>query len=121
MPLLKRTMFREYDLRGRESDDELNDSSMYYVGRGFGTYLTQKKVDTAIVGHDARSTSESFHKSVIKGLTESGINVIDIGTVTTPMSYWAQYYLKVKGLVIFEAWGLTWLSDFFAFLPPQAV
>lgn len=103
MPQLKRTMFREYDLRGREADDELNDSSMYYIGKGFGTFLRKRNVDTAVVGHDARGTSESFHKSVIKGLTECGINVIDIGTVTTPMGYWAQYFLKVKGLVTVTA------------------
>ena len=103
MPLLKKTMFREYDLRGRETEDELNDSSMYFVGRGFGTFLRKKNIKTSVVGHDARGTSESFHASVIKGLTECGINVIDIGTVTTPMSYWAQYYLKVKGLVTVTA------------------
>src|SRR3990167_8049660 len=103
MPKLKKTMFREYDLRGREADDELNDSSMYYIGRGFGTYLRKRNIDAAVVGHDARGTSESFHTSVIKGLTECGINVIDIGTVTTPMGYWAQYFLKIKGLVTVTA------------------
>jgi len=103
MPLLKKTMFREYDLRGRETLDELNDASMYFIGKGFGTFLRKRGIDTAVVGHDARATSESFHKSVIKGLNESGINVINIGTVTTPMSYWAQYYLKVKGLVTVTA------------------
>ena len=103
MPQLKRTMFREYDLRGRETDDELNDSSMYYIGRGFGTYLRKHNIDTAVVGHVARSTSESFHANAIKGLLECGIIVIDIGTITTPMGYWAQYYLKVKGLLTVTA------------------
>ncbi|MCL5114151.1 MAG: phosphomannomutase/phosphoglucomutase [Patescibacteria group bacterium] len=103
MPLLKRTMFREYDLRGREASDELNDASMYYIGRGFGTFLNQRNIKKAVVGHDARRTSESFHKNAIKGLTESGIDVVDIGIVTTPMSYWAQYYLKIKGLLTVTA------------------
>jgi phosphomannomutase/phosphoglucomutase len=40
---------------------------------------------------------------VRKALLESGIDVVDIGTVTTPMSYWAQYYLKVPGLVMITA------------------
>jgi len=96
-------MFREYDLRGRETPDELNDTSMYFIGRGFGTFLRKRKINTAIVGHDARATSESFHKNAIRGLTECGINAINIGTVTTPMSYWAQYFLKVKGLVTVTA------------------
>lgn len=96
-------MFREYDLRGKESDDELNNTSLYFIGRGFGTYLRKRGITEAVVGNDARGTSESFSKNVIKGLNECGINVKDIGTVTTPMSYWAQYYLKIKGLVCVTA------------------
>lgn len=96
-------MFREYDLRGREAKDELNDTSMYYIGKGFGTFLKKRNIMKAVVGHDARRTSESFHKNAVRGLIECGINVIDIGTITTPMGYWAQYYLKVKGLVTVTA------------------
>lgn len=96
-------MFREYDVRGRESEDELNYTSVYYLGRGFGAYLAKRNIKEAVVGHDARGTSESFHKNMIKGITESGISVIDIGTVTTPMSYWSQYFLKIKGLVMITA------------------
>lgn len=103
MPILKRTMFREYDLRGKESEDELNETSMYYIGKGFAAFLKKRNINEAIVGHDARATSESFHAQMIKALIESGINVIDIGTVTTPMSYWAQYHLNVKGLVMITA------------------
>jgi phosphomannomutase/phosphoglucomutase len=103
MPTLKKTMFREYDLRGKESPDELNDTSMYYIGKGFGTWLKRNGVTEAVVGHDARTTSESFHGQVVKALNETGINVVDIGTVTTPMSYWAQYFLKIKGLVYVTA------------------
>lgn len=96
-------MFREYDLRGRESEDELNNTSVYFVARGFGAFLAKRHIGQAVVGYDARATSESFHQHAVKGLTESGIDVIDIGTVTTPMSYWAQYFLKVKGLVMITA------------------
>ncbi len=96
-------MFREYDLRGRESEDELNDNSVYFIARGFAAHLTKLGINECVVGFDARSTSESFHNSAIKGLTESGINVVDIGTATTPMSYWSQYYLKVKGLLMVTA------------------
>ena len=103
MPALKKTMFREYDLRGRESDDELNDNSIYHIAKGFAKVLHSKNIQEVIVGNDARDTSESFHANAIKALTESGINVVDIGTVTTPMSYWAQYYFNVKGLLMVTA------------------
>lgn len=103
MPVLKKTMFREYDLRGKESDDELNENSIYHIGKGFGTWLKRHEIKEAVVGHDARATSESFHTQIIKALNETGINVVDTGIVTTPMSYWAQYYLKIKGLVCVTA------------------
>ena len=96
-------MFREYDIRGRESEEELNENSIYHIARAFGAMLTRKKVLEAIVGHDARTTSESFHAQMTRGLLESGINVIDIGTVTTPMSYWAQYHFKTPGLAMITA------------------
>lgn len=103
MPVLEKTMFREYDLRGRESDTELNDTSVYHIGKGFAKYLVDHGITECVVGHDARGTSESFHSQVVRAMVESGINVHDIGTVTTPLSYWAQYYLKVKGLVCVTA------------------
>ena len=100
---LKRTMFREYDIRGKEGDDELNVRSIYHIARGFGTMLHTKKIESAIVGHDARATSESFHQAAIQGLTDAGIEVVDIGTCTTPMGYWAQYHFGIKGLCMITA------------------
>lgn len=103
MATLKRTMFREYDIRGRETDDELNEESVYHIARGFGAILSRQGIQEAVVGNDARTTSEAFSAQMVRGLTESGINVIDIGTVTTPMSYWAQYHLNTLGLAMITA------------------
>src|SRR3989344_4578738 len=103
MAILKRTMFREYDIRGKESEDELNENFIYHIGRGFGKMLIDAGIGEVIVGHDARRTSEAFHAQAKKALMESGVNVIDIGTVTTPMSYWAQYHFKVRGLCMITA------------------
>src|SRR3989344_2434505 len=103
MATLKKTMFREYDIRGRESKDELNEDSVYSIACGFAKMLIDRKITEVVSGRDARGTSESFQKSAIRGLTESGINVVDIGVVTTPMSYWAQYHFNVKGLCTITA------------------
>jgi len=103
MAQLQSTMFREYDIRGRESEHELNENSMRHIARGFAKILLEKNITETILGHDARGTSESFHRSALQGLTESGINVIDIGVVTTPMSYWAQYHFNTKGLFMITA------------------
>lgn len=103
MAVLEKTMFREYDIRGRESDVELNESSIHHIARGFARLLHDSGIDTAIVGNDARATSLSFSNSAVRALTSSGINVVNIGTVTTPMSYWAQYRFKVGGLCMITA------------------
>jgi len=103
MASLKKTMFREYDIRGRETDDELNEDSVYHIARGFGAILVRQGIQEAVVGNDARTTSEAFSTQMIRGLTESGVNVVDIGTVTTPMSYWAQYHFNVSGLAMITA------------------
>lgn len=96
-------MFREYDIRGRESEEELNEASVYSIARGFAKILHENGVTDAILARDARTTSESFKKSALRGLVGSGINVIDIGVVTTPMSYWAQHHFNVKGLCTITA------------------
>lgn len=117
MPNLKKTMFREYDLRGREADDELNEESMYYIGRGFGTHLKRKSIGEATVGHDVRATSKSFQASFIKGVLQSGVDVINIGNVTTPMGYWSQHHLNIKGGAVITAshnpvgWNGAKISD----------
>ena len=103
MATLTKTMFREYDIRGKETDDELNEESLYHIARGFGAMLAHAGINQVVVGHDARSTSEAFHAQAKKALIESGMTVIDIGTVTTPMSYWAQYHLNVRGLCMITA------------------
>ena len=103
MPRLEKTMFREYDIRGREGATELSEESVYHIARGFSAMLRARGVTDAIVGHDARGTSKAFHKSALRGLIESGISVADIGTVTTPMSYLAQFHLKIRGLFMVTA------------------
>lgn len=96
-------MFREYDIRGRESDDELNVKSVNALGKAFGTFLNKRGITEAIIGHDARGTSKEFHQAAKEGLLSCGINLIDIGLATTPMSYWAQFYFGTKGLFMITA------------------
>lgn len=97
MAAIAKSMFREYDLRGRESESELNENSMYLVGKAYGTFLEKRGIKKVVVGHDNRSTSEMFYQSAIKGLLESGREIYEVGTIITPMLYWAQYYFKTKG------------------------
>jgi phosphomannomutase/phosphoglucomutase len=103
MPKLNRLMFREYDIRGKLTDDELNKDSIRLIGLGFGAFLQKRGIKDVILGHDYRSYSKSVKNNMRKGLLSSGCNVIDIGMVLVPMLYAAQYYLKKEGGVMITA------------------
>lgn len=103
MAEISKTIFRAYDIRGRESDEELNVDSLELLGRAYGTYLARNNIKTLVVGHDSRATSEDFHQAAIRGLISTGRNVIDLGTILTPMMYWAQYHFKTKGGMMITA------------------
>lgn len=94
---LNPTMFREYDIRGRETDAELNNDSMNLIGRGYGSFMRRRGVDKIVVGRDSRATSAEFEKALIEGLLSTGCDVLDIGLSTTPMLYWAQYHFQTPG------------------------
>jgi phosphomannomutase/phosphoglucomutase len=88
-------MFREYDIRGRVNDEELNATSAEWIGRGFGTFLARKNVEHMVVGYDCRFGSVEIKDGLVKGLRSTGRNVIMIGMCLTPMMYWSQYRFKV--------------------------
>lgn len=92
-------IFREYDIRGIYGVD-LDFDKAYMIGKSFGTYIDEKKV---IVGHDNRLSSPELNEGLIKGLLETGINVIDLGLVTTPMYYYAKKKLKIKNGIMITA------------------
>ncbi|HZO71235.1 MAG TPA: phosphomannomutase/phosphoglucomutase [Ktedonobacteraceae bacterium] len=94
MSQIEHTMFREYDLRGRENEQELNSRSALLIGKGYGTFLRRKGIKMTVLGHDNRRTSEEMHAAIRDGLISCGIHVIDIGLVTTPMMYWAQLFFN---------------------------
>jgi phosphomannomutase/phosphoglucomutase len=55
------------------------------------------------VGYDSRESSPFFSKALIKGLTESGITVYDIGMTLSQIVYFAPYYFRTKGAVMITA------------------
>ena len=84
---LNKYMFREYDIRGVWGKD-INEEVSYLIGRAFGSKLKRLgKVET-IVGYDNRYSSPTIEKNLVKGILESGVNVVRLGLVTTPMYYY---------------------------------
>src|SRR3990167_8247177 len=96
------SIFREYDIRGIAGAD-IDEKFAYSFGQAFGTFLTQKGAKYALVGYDARSTSPSYFEKSVKGITSTGVDVVKIGVVTSPMMYWARKFYKMDGGLVITA------------------
>ncbi len=90
-------IFRGYDIRGVVGKD-LNSEIVEHIGKAYGTYIIKNlDIRKAVVARDSRATGEEFTEAFIKGITSTGIDVIDIGMTLVGNYYWAQYYLDCKG------------------------
>ncbi|HEY5086774.1 MAG TPA: phosphomannomutase/phosphoglucomutase [Gemmatimonadaceae bacterium] len=92
---LVRDIFREYDIRGI-TGSQLTPEVARMVGRAFAEFLTERGERGAVaVGRDNRPSGDGLHRELVAGLLESGIDIVDIGIVPTPLAYWAQHNLDV--------------------------
>jgi phosphomannomutase/phosphoglucomutase len=92
-PLITPNGFREYDARWLFGK-EINLLGVEALGLGLGTYFHERGVRPKVAaGHDYRSYSLSIKEALAIGLMRAGCEVIDIGMVTTPVSYFAQFAL----------------------------
>lgn len=97
---MKDKIFREYDIRGKVPED-INELVAYKIGLGYGSFIQEfLNQNTCVVSRDNRISSNSIHKNLIKGLLETGINVIDYGITTTPMHYYARHINNLLGIMI---------------------
>ena len=95
-------IFRGYDLRG-VSNVDLSEDLMELLGRAYATFLYQRRIWEVVVGRDNRITSEAYSKAFIKGLLDSGVDVVDIGLSLAQIVYFAQYPLRFKGAAMITA------------------
>lgn len=95
-------LFRGYDLRGVVGED-LDDERLYILGKAYATFLYQRRIWEVVVGRDNRLTSESYANNFIKGLQESGVDVVDIGLSLAQIVYFSQYLLRFKGAAMVTA------------------
>lgn len=85
---INKHIFRGYDIRGVYPTD-LNGEVANIIGKSFGTYVKRMGKKICIVGRDNRYSSDELATNLIEGILSTGINVIDLGLVTTPMYYYA--------------------------------
>lgn len=91
--------FGSYDIRGVYPTD-VSEELAYRIGRVYPRFLQGKKV---AVGGDIRLSSPALKEALIKGLIESGCNVLDIGLCGTEMIYFVASHLNVDGGIMVTA------------------
>jgi phosphomannomutase len=92
-------IFHAYDIRGIYPT-EINEETAYKISLGYAAMFKPK---TVAVGMDARLSSPSLKESVIKALLEFGVDVIDVGEVTTDMIYFTVGAYDFSGGIIVSA------------------
>ena len=92
-------IFRAYDIRGI-ADKDLTDDAVERIGKAYGTVMVRKGHQLVSIGRDVRLSSERIRNALIKGILSTGMNVIDIGVVPTPVLYFSIVHLKTDGSVM---------------------
>jgi phosphomannomutase/phosphoglucomutase len=87
---VKPEIFREYDIRGIV-DSDLDSTACELIGKGLGTTFKRAGAHDVVVGRDVRLSSDSIRNDLVRGLTSTGLTVIDVGVVPTPALYFALY------------------------------
>ncbi|MGC8795087.1 MAG: phosphomannomutase/phosphoglucomutase, partial [Bryobacteraceae bacterium] len=93
------TIFREYDIRGI-ADRELLDPDVEQLGRGIGTYLVRHGARVISLGNDVRLSSDRLRRALARGLVATGLEVIELGAIPTPLLYYSVFHLKTDGGVM---------------------
>ena len=95
-------IFKAYDIRGKFSD-EINRDVAYTIGKAYGTKLLSIGKNKCIVGYDNRESSIELSLSLSLGILSTGVDVINLGLVTTPMAIYSKEVLKIPSYVMVTA------------------
>lgn len=101
-PTVSPSIFREYDIRG-VVDAEITPQTARAIARAYAAYLRRAGERRVIVGRDNRLSSPALRDTVVEALAASGCEVTDIGTVITPLFYFARVHDGVDGGMMLTA------------------
>ncbi|MDX9970549.1 MAG: phosphomannomutase/phosphoglucomutase [Candidatus Gracilibacteria bacterium] len=100
---MNKSIFRTYDIRGIAETDITNEDA-YLIGKASATHLIKKFGAKKIsIGADSRISSPRIKEHIIKGVLETGLDIVDIGLSTSPMLYWSICSLKLDGGIMITA------------------
>lgn len=92
-------IFREYDIRGRVPD-EINREVAYRLGQALGTYYLERGTSRITLGRDCRLSSPDLNRSLAKGISSTGLDLIDLGMIPTPLLYFSLFHFNLEGGVM---------------------
>jgi phosphomannomutase len=96
---LSPSIFKAYDIRG-VVPSTLNEEVAEALGRAFGKVALSEGEKVVAVGRDGRLSGPALCAALVRGLTSAGVDVIDVGQVTTPMLYFATSTLCSSGIQV---------------------
>ncbi|MBI5005690.1 MAG: phosphomannomutase/phosphoglucomutase [Nitrosomonadales bacterium] len=99
MTSVPKEIFKAYDIRGIVGKT-LTDGIVEAIGHALGSEAVARKQHSIAIGRDGRLSGPDFAKALARGIRKSGINVIDVGMVATPMTYFAAFQLKTDCAVM---------------------
>ncbi len=99
MQNLPREIFKAYDIRGIVGKT-LTAELIETIGHAIGSEASARNQHTIVIGRDGRLSGLEFAAALARGIQKSGMNVIDVGRVATPMVYFAAYHLETHSAVM---------------------
>jgi phosphomannomutase/phosphoglucomutase len=102
MPSLQPHIFRQYDIRGLTAT-ELTPAWTRAFGTALATHFRHHNLDTVLIGRDNRQSSDPIGHILTQAFIHSGFQVVDIGTVITPLFYFARLHLGIDAGVMITA------------------
>nr|SPS05010.1 Phosphoglucomutase [Candidatus Nitrotoga fabula] len=99
MQNLPREIFKAYDIRGIVGKT-LTAELIETIGHAIGSEASARDQHTIVIGRDGRLSGLEFAAALARGIRKSGMNVIDVGRVATPMVYFAAYHLETHSAVM---------------------
>ncbi len=99
MSTLPKEIFKAYDIRGIV-DKSLTPEVVEAIGHAIGSEAVARRQSAIVIGRDGRLSGPALAAALARGIRKSGIDVIDLGLVATPMTYFAAYQLGTHSAVM---------------------
>ena len=99
MTVYPKEIFKAYDIRGIVGKT-FTPAIVEAIGHAIGSEGVARKQTAIVIGYDGRLSGPDMSQALARGIQKAGVNVIDVGMVATPMTYFAAYELKTNSAVM---------------------